>query len=585
MSILSYAYCEPLPLDGYIFGADFDLEWTGSQFTAKWSNFALSDVDNSARVHDVALNPSYVYPLGGNMVAKSYFLSLSSDLQSGWHPCGVCGHPDYPALYIFDPTNMVNSTSLIHTFPRIVHLGSYLRQSDEAHPPNVSFLMIVEEEVSGVQQPRYRANFPEFFFKARYELPPGTVLYADIAAFYAFVAWTPEAQQNYEDHGWDSPFPASGPGVYILEARVEALGVSMDTSVLGPGVGGSASAPALHAAGGVISLVDSPERVFDSKSQFLVDDASSTASTGVVQSSALAMAQAFLTSRGERSETELAVILAAREGRTPARSSREDGYLAIFKPGSTHRDWSAMIAYLVTELEVSRRAVTAQDLRQLKRWAHNHGAVLRRAAHVGSSTSTVRTGQLPEGGSSSFARGAKKRARAEEVVSTVEGAPVSGGPVRARKGPRFFDPHGPPTEGDFASAVRRTSVPDSGAASSSSGLDLSRAPLVPSTAVEVPANGGPSVGEDSAPVLRASRGAPLVRNSEVGRGAILQAEVILAAALRELDSVRASVVDCINIALRGVDSARASVIDCTAAVTVARRHLGLGSVGDDQEAP
>ena len=84
MSILNYAYCEPLPLDGYIFGADFDLEWTGSQFTAKWSNFALSDVDNSARVHDVALNPSYVYPLGGNIVAKSYFLSLSSDLQSDW---------------------------------------------------------------------------------------------------------------------------------------------------------------------------------------------------------------------------------------------------------------------------------------------------------------------------------------------------------------------------------------------------------------------------------------------------------------------------------------------------------------------
>ncbi len=83
-----------------------------------------------------------------------------------------------------------------------------------------------------------------------------------------------------------------------MEARIEALGVSMDTSVLGPGVGGSASAPALHAAGEVISLVDSPERVFDSKSQFLVDDASSTASTGVVQSSALALAQAFLTPHG-----------------------------------------------------------------------------------------------------------------------------------------------------------------------------------------------------------------------------------------------------------------------------------------------
>ena len=78
--------------------------------------------------------------------------------------------------------------------------------------------------------------------------------------------------------------------------------------------------------------------------------------------------------------------------------------------------------------------------------------------------------------------------------------------------------------------------------------------------------------------------APLVRNSEVGRGAVLQAEVILAAALRELDFARASVVDCTAIALRGIDSARASVIDCTAAVAIARRHFGLGGVGDDQEA-
>ena len=48
-----------------------------------------------------------------------------------------------------------------------------------------------------------------------------------------------------------------------------------------------------------------------------------------------------------------------------------------------------MIVYLVTELEVSRRAVTAQDLRQLKKWAHNHSAVLRCAAQAGSSTSPV----------------------------------------------------------------------------------------------------------------------------------------------------------------------------------------------------
>ena len=72
---------------------------------------------------------------------------------------------------------MVNETSLIHPLPRTVHLGSYLRQSDSEHPPNVVFLMIVEEEVSGLPL-RYRANTPEFFFKARYGLSPGTVLYA-----------------------------------------------------------------------------------------------------------------------------------------------------------------------------------------------------------------------------------------------------------------------------------------------------------------------------------------------------------------------------------------------------------------------
>ena len=297
-----------------------------------------------------------------------------------------------------------------------------------------------------------------------------------------------------------------------------------------------------------------------------MDDTSSIASAGIVQSSTLAAAQAFLTPRDARSTTEEAVILDAREGRTPARSSREDGYLVISKPGSTHRDWSAMIA--------------AQDFRQLKKWANDHGAVLRRAAQVSSSTSTAGTGLRPDGDAAPIVRGAKKRARAEEVVTAVEEVPVIGVSAQTRKGPRFFDPHGPPTEGDFASAGRRTAVPDFGAASSSSGISaLSRVDSsVPSTVFGAATTTGASIVVDSAPVVRASRVAPLVRNSEVGRGAILQAEVILAAALRELDSARASVVDCTAIALRGIDSARASVIDCTAAVSIARRHLGLGGV-------
>jgi len=89
---------------------------------------------------------------------------------------------------------------------------------------------------------------------------------------------------------------------------------------------------------------------------------------------------------------------------------------------------------------------------------------------------------------------------------------------------------------------------------------------VPSTADEAPTSAGASIVVDSAPIVRASRAAPLGRNSEVGRSAILQAEVILAAALHELDS------------------ARASIIDCNAAVAIARRHLGLCGAGDDQEA-
>jgi hypothetical protein len=115
MSIFNSAYCEPLPLDGYIFGPDFDLEWSGNQFTAKWSDFVFSDADNLVRVGDVALNPSFVYPLGGSLASKSYFAALPDDLLPNWHPCGVCGHPHYPAYLILYPTGMVNATSLIHT--------------------------------------------------------------------------------------------------------------------------------------------------------------------------------------------------------------------------------------------------------------------------------------------------------------------------------------------------------------------------------------------------------------------------------------------------------------------------------------
>ena len=99
-------------------------------------------------------------------------------------------------------------------------------------------------------------------------------------------------------------------------------------------------------------------------------------------------------------------------------------------------------------------------------------------------------------------------------------------------------------------------------------LALSRVDVtVASMAVESPPSAGASLFVDSAPTVRKSRGATSKwRNSEVGRSAILQAEAVLAAALHDLDS------------------ARASIVDYTAAVAIARRHLGLGGFGDDQDA-
>ena len=53
----------------------------------------------------------------------------------------------------------------------------------------------------------------------------------------------------------------------------------------------------------------------------------------------------------------------------------------------------------------------------------------------------------------------------------------------------------------------------------------------------------------------------------------MQAEVILAAARRELDSARAI-----------LDVLGDSFADCTAAVATARRHLGVGGSGGDRKA-
>ena len=57
-----------------------------------------------------------------------------------------------------------------------------------------------------------------------------------------------------------------------------------------------------------------------------------------------------------------------------------------------------MSAYLVTELDAPGRAVCAQNLRQLRKWAHNHSAVLRRAAQASSGGSAVEDCPPPRAG-------------------------------------------------------------------------------------------------------------------------------------------------------------------------------------------
>ena len=64
-------------------------------------------------------------------------------------------------------------SSFTVVMPSSIHLGSFLCQSDAEHPPNVSFLMIVE--ASSSDPLRYRVNVADLFFKARRELSPGTL--------------------------------------------------------------------------------------------------------------------------------------------------------------------------------------------------------------------------------------------------------------------------------------------------------------------------------------------------------------------------------------------------------------------------
>ena len=638
-AIRNAAYVEPISLGGLTFGPDCIVSFDGCRFILVWPHFEVSEVDDSITVGRDVLDPNVVYPLGGNIVSKNYMHSLPDELWANWRAFSICGHPQFPAYYILDPSPMSYGACFTVLMPSSLHLGSFLRQSNAEHPPNVSFLCIIEATKS--DSPRYRANLADLFFKAQRELPPGTILYADLEALFEFFLWTPEAQRNADDHDWDEPIPAVAPGVYFLEASgisnaspgpacplplVSASVVEVrDSDNRNVDASSSVSisrAQDTGAAGRSASLVDSSSRATVIPcSEFLVEDSNSITGSVTVQSSRLAAARAFLTPREERTKAEVAAIVAARAGQVPPLSSREGGYMSIPLPGGTHHDWMAMTSYLVTELEESGRAVSDEDLRRLKKWLHNYRAVLRRSARAGSDVST-----------------STKRARSAVSVPVAAVDRVHVVPARLRREPRYYDPHGPPTEGDFASAGRRVAVQggdeggfQSGVATSSrvdvSGPSAVVAPSHNSANVSVEAALAPTIQarnaalhgrdnsfarwnasrldghqvrsaalhgrdneegrsafteEETAPAatVRARSAALPGRDSEEGRCAIRQAEVILAAARREL----ASVLDVLGSARAIVDGVVGSVADCSAAVATARRHLGRGSSGDDQDA-
>ena len=129
-------------------------------------------------------------------------------------------------------------------------------------------------------------------------------------------------------------------------------------------------------------------------------------------------------------------------------------------------------------------------------------------------------------------------------------------------------------EGDFASTGRHATVLGSDEGCSRAGIVASSRADVPVPSAVVGAQPGVAVSivAASAPTIRVRSVALQGRNSEEGRSAIMQAEIILAAARRELDSARAI-----------LDVLGGYIADCTAAAATARRHLELGGSGDDHE--
>ena len=149
--------------------------------------------------------------------------------------------------------------------------------------------------IEGGDRRRYKANHADLFIQAEHELPPGTILYADVAAFKAFTAWSPTALKNSQDPALTRPD--------VVHAGVECSDDEMfDAAVVDHGcaavdscdaavvpTSSSSSSGSGQAAGGVSSLGGAPDRSHDIQPH----------------ESAIAVAAEYLTSLEELSESEL----------------------------------------------------------------------------------------------------------------------------------------------------------------------------------------------------------------------------------------------------------------------------------------
>ena len=150
-----------------------------------------------------------------------------------------------------------------------------------------------------------------------------------------------------------------------------------------------------------------------------------------------------------------------------------NGYCVIRKAENQRGDWKAMIAVLVPDLVASGRAVTSQDREMLRSWRYNYGALLRRSGNRWSQPAVTATKSSCESRNADSFADAKVHApiASESAVGVVPKKKAklakepSAGRVRSSALPErvsqrssvppdYFNPDGPPMEGDFSSANR-----------------------------------------------------------------------------------------------------------------------------------